>query len=167
MSEERCTEIIEMAEGPSVCARHGEEIRTPPAVLEESAYGIKMWVDKPFDEVLASARRALAGEGFRVAVEMDVRGMMEEHLGIEYPGYTILGSCSPSMVRELLEIDKDMGLFLPCNVVVYQRDRGTVVEAIDPIAQFSIAGDHGIRDIAISVKQKLQDAINKIAAGLA
>jgi uncharacterized protein (DUF302 family) len=165
MSEERCSEIIEMAEGPSVCAHPGEESRTPPAVLEESAYGIKMLVDKPFEDTLASTRRALSDEGLSVVSEMDVRGTMEGMLGTEYPSYTILGTCSPALLREVLEKDKDMGLLLPLNVVVYAHSGGTVVEAIDPIAQFSVAGDHGVRDIAVSAKRKLQDVIDRIASG--
>lgn len=157
-------EIIEVAEGPSFHATpaHAE----PTAVQQESAYGIKVWIERPYDEVLASTRKAIAHEGFGVVSDIDVRKLFQEKLGIAFPNYRILGVCNPKWAHEALDLDKDIGLLLPCNVVVYEQSNGTVLEAVDPIAMMALAGGEGLAHLAKTVKYSLQTVINHVSAGV-
>lgn len=164
---DECKEIFEVAEGPSVCAPVEEERALPSvAVQQEAAYGIKVWIQKPYDEVLQSTRKALAHEGFGVVTEIDVRKLFQEKLGIAFPRYQILGVCNPEWAHQALDLDKDIGLLLPCNVVVYEQSNGTVVEAMDPIAMMALAGGDELQRLARTVKHSLQTVINHVASGV-
>ncbi|HUV04939.1 MAG TPA: DUF302 domain-containing protein [Armatimonadota bacterium] len=167
MSEES-GEIVEIGEGPSVRAPSEEKPAEhhAAAVLRECAYGVKVWLEKPYGDALDATKRALAKEGFDLIAEVDLRQLLRERLGLESPHYTILGVFNPESAREALELDRDIGLLLPFNLVVYEETGGTIVEAIDPIAHLAIADSADLRDIARSVRQKLQDVIDHIAAGL-
>ena len=165
---EASNEIVEIAEGPSVPAPPEERPaeRHAAAVLRECACGIKVWLEKPYDQALDAAKRALAKEGFDIVTQIDVRQLLHEKLGVEWPHYAILGVLNPQTAREALELDRDIGLLLPFNFVVYEQTGGTVVEAIDPIAHLAIADSADFEDLARAVRQKLQDVIDHIAAGL-
>jgi len=167
MEEEPC-EIVEIAEGPSVPAPPEEQPaeRHAAAVLRECAYGIKVWVEKPYEEALDATKRALAEEGFDVVTQIDVRQLLHEKLGAERPHYTILGVLNLQSAREALELDRDIGLLLPFNLVIYEQTGGTIVEAIDPIAHLAIADSADLEDLARAIRQKLQDVIDHVAAGL-
>ena len=161
---EECREIIEVAEGPSVCAPAKGERAV--AVQQEAAYGIKVWIEKPYDQVLQSTRKALAHEGFGIVTEIDVRKLFREKLGIAYPSYHILGVCNPEWARKALDLDRDIGLLLPCNVIVYEQSNGAIVEAIDPIALMALAGGEDLQHLARTVKHSLQTVINHVASGV-
>lgn len=166
--EQKEPPITEVAEGPSVPVRSKADLeRHAAAVQEKSAYGIKISVDRPYDRILGSVRDALKEEGFGVITEIDLQQTFKEKLGIEFQQYVILGACNPWYAHQAIELDIDVGLLLPCNVVVYERAGGTVVEAIDPIAQLALADSSELRELAIAIKQKLQNVINRVAAGLA
>ena len=165
MSDE-CREIIEVAEGPSVCAPSEQEHHHQVAAQQEAAYGIKVWIEKPYDQVLQSTKRALAHEGFGVVTEIDVRKLFQEKLAIAYPSYCILGVCNPEWAKKALDLDRDIGLLLPCNVIVYEQSNGTIVEAIDPIAMMALAGGRELQDLARTVKHSLQTVINHVASGV-
>jgi len=165
MTDER-EEIIEMAEGPSVRAHPDQEQAVPVAAQREAAYGIKAWIEKPYEEVLESTRRALKSEGFGVVTEIDVRTLFKEKLDIAFSNYAILGVCNPNWARQALDMDRDIGLLLPCNVIVYEQSNGTIVEAIDPIAMMAIAGGEDLQRLARTVKHSLQNVINHVASGV-
>lgn len=165
MSDE-CREIIEVAEGPSVCAPSEQEHHHHVAAQQEAAYGIKVWIEKPYDQVLESTKRALAHEGFGVVTEIDVRKLFQEKLAIAYPSYCILGVCNPRWAHQALDLDMDIGLLLPCNVIVYEQSNGTIVEAVDPIAMLALAGGQKLQDLARTVKHSLQNVINHVASGV-
>jgi uncharacterized protein (DUF302 family) len=167
MQDRECEEIIETAEGPSVCAPSEQhaELETD-AVQETCAYGMKVWVRFSHDEALAAVRHALAERGFIIAWEMDVRALMHEKLGIAYPGYTILGVSDPTTMHEALDLDRDMGLMLPFHVIVYQQGGGSVIAAIDTIAEMAIADGRDLRELARTSKEKLREVIDRVAAGV-
>jgi uncharacterized protein (DUF302 family) len=126
-------------------------------------------VDIPFDETLAKTRAALPAEGFGVITEIDVRKTMKEKLNIDGKRYMILGACNPQLAHRALSAEPQMGLLLPCNVVVYEEaeDR-TVVEAIDPLTMLDLAGDRPeIREIALEARERLVRAIGAVAASCA
>jgi uncharacterized protein (DUF302 family) len=126
-------------------------------------------VDIPFDETLAITRAALPAEGFGVITEIDVRKTMKEKLNIDGKRYMILGACNPQLAHRALSAEPQMGLLLPCNVVVYEEaeDR-TVVEAIDPLTMLDLAGDHpDIRDVAADARKRLVRVIDAVAMSCA
>lgn len=164
---EECKEIFEVAEGPSVCAPVEQEREHPSvAVQQEATYGIKIWIQKPYDEVLESTRKALAHEGFGVVTEIAVHKLFQEKLGMAFPRYQILGVCNPEWAHQALDLDRDIGLLLPCNVIVYEQSDGTVVEAVDPIAMMALAGGEDLQRLARTVKRSLQTVINHVASGV-
>ena len=162
--DKECTDIIEVAEGPTVCAPPGHH---PTAVREESGYGMKVWVQQPYAEVLSATRRVLDEEGLEVLTEIDVRRILAEKLGAQFIHYTILGACSPAWMHQALETDIDVGLLLPCNIVIYEHEDGTIIEAVDPIALLAIAGGRELTDLARVIKAKLQDVVDHVSLGSA
>lgn len=167
--KKECEQIIEMAEGPSVCVDEYDE--NPEhfisAVREEVAYGIKVRVSKPYDQAVSSVRESLAREGLDILSEINVQKLFQDKLGQRYPRYTILGVNSAELLHRALDHDQDVGLLMPCNVVIYEHGADSVVEAVDPIALFAIADGGGLRDVSLDIKQRLQTAIDHVASGLA
>jgi len=119
-------------------------------------YGFKKVVDGPVDEVETKVRAALQSEGFGVLTEIDVRGAFAAKLGVDFPGYKILGACNPPLAHGALTHSRDIGLLLPCNVVVYDDDGATTVAILDPVKQLGVAGDEGLQDLAVEVRARMQ-----------
>ncbi|GEM_PF-3004888 len=165
--EEQCERgITEIAEGPSVCApAEGRGAHYPSAVLEEAAFGTKMWLERPFGETLDALRRALDVEGFEIAVEIEVDKLLRADPGVRFPRYTIVEAWYPSYSQQALQADMDSGLLLPHNITVFERSNGTVVSAVDPITQFRLIDGSELRDLAVIIKQRLQDVLDRVASG--
>jgi uncharacterized protein (DUF302 family) len=121
-------------------------------------YAMKREMDIPVPEAEEWVRLALGEEGFGVLTEIDVTSVFKEKLGESFRPYRILGVCTPSLAHQALTAEIDIGLLLPCNVVVYEGEReGTsVVAAIDPVAQLGIAGREDLRPMAEEVKASLE-----------
>lgn len=165
MQDRECEEIIEMAEGPSVCAPGDEQVEAGgPTVEEQCAYGMKAWAGVPYDELLPRVRHALGERGFLINCELDVREMMRERLGLVFPHYSILSVCVPEMLHQALELDRDMGLMLPFHVIVYEQGGGTVVAAVDAIAQMALADGRDLRDLARHAKERLRAGLDAALA---
>jgi uncharacterized protein (DUF302 family) len=145
------TGITEVAEGPSIC--------TP----EESVFGTKMWMDTPFDETLGTVRRALDAEGFGIVGEIDVGQVLRAEPGVPFPRYVIIQAWYPTYARQALQADMDSGLVMPHNVIVLERSEGTVVAAVDPIAQFRLVDGSELHDLAVAIKKKLQAVLDRVA----
>ena len=109
-----------------------------------------------YEEALGRVVEALKAEGFGVLSEIDVRDTLEKKLGIEFRPYRILGACNPPLAHEALSVELDVGVMLPCNVVIYQNDAGkAVVTAVDPMQ--TVAGEHPtLSRIAGTVHDKLE-----------
>jgi uncharacterized protein (DUF302 family) len=113
-----------------------------------SSYGFGKLVARPFADVLADVRATLKEQGFGIITEIDVQATVKEKLGRDRPPYVILGACNPKFADEVLEADPEMGLFMPCNVVVYEASAGTRVSAVDPSVMLEMAGDSGLVGVA-------------------
>lgn len=116
----------------------------------------------PFDEAVARTREALVRRGFGVVTEIDVRAELRAHLGVEMEDYLILGACDPVLAHRAISVDREIGLLLPCNMLVRTDpgDPGTViVEAMDPELLVEVTGEPALITIAAEVTENLRAAI--------
>jgi uncharacterized protein (DUF302 family) len=127
-------------------------------------YGISTTVELPFDQAQARTREALASEGFGVLTEIDVTATLRKKLDVEFRPYIILGACNPPLAHRALEAELDIGLLLPCNVIVYATDdpARSVVAALDPVAALSVSGNEAIQPIAEEVRDRLQRVVASV-----
>jgi len=126
-------------------------------------YGYQRTLDVPFPEALEKARAALKAEGFGVLCEIDIREKMREKLGVDFRNYVILGACNPPLAHQALEAELNIGLLLPCNVVVYEDQGKTVVAAIDAARMLSIVGNSALGPTAETVNRSLHRVIDSLA----
>jgi len=128
-------------------------------------YGMGGIVDLPYDEAVRRVREALREQGFGVLTEIDVRSTLREKLGAEFRPYVILGACNPALAHHALEMEPDIGLLLPCNVVVYEAGRPdrSVIAAMDPAAALGLADNDQLTEVALDVKRRLGDALAHVA----
>jgi uncharacterized protein (DUF302 family) len=135
-------------------------------IAQTTPYGISTTISRGYDEALARTRDALAKEGFGVLTEIDVRATMRKKLDVDFRPYTILGACNPPLAYQALTREPDIGLLLPCNVIVYAGDQpGTsVVAAMDPIAALALARNDAVRPIAADVRARLERVLADVEA---
>jgi uncharacterized protein (DUF302 family) len=135
------------------------------ATEQRTRYGFGVKVSLPYAEAVERAKAALKEQGFGVLCEIDVRQTMKEKRGIEFRPYVILGACNPPLAEQALHVEPDIGLLLPCNVVVYADEGGSVVEAMDPVPVLGLVGNPALEPLAREVRQRLEAAIARVAAG--
>lgn len=120
-----------------------------------------------FDDAVRRTRDALADQGFGVLTEIDVKATLKAKLGEDMEDYLILGACNPSLAHRAVNIDRQIGLLLPCNVVVRadpKADGTVLVEAMDPQVLVDVSKDPELRPVADEVATKLQAAIDSLGA---
>jgi uncharacterized protein (DUF302 family) len=128
-----------------------------------AAFGIQKTLDLGFDEALVKVPEALKTEGFGVLTEIDVQATLKKKLDVDFRRYRILGACNPPFAHRALQHSLDVGMLLPCNVIVYETDdRKTVVSAVDPMQTMAAQGDPAMRPLADEVRQKLQRVIDAL-----
>lgn len=125
-------------------------------------YGFSKEVNYGYEEALNRVTEELQKEGFGVLTEIDVKATMKKKLNVDYPNYKILGACNPPLAHQALSSDLEIGLLLPCNVIVYEKNDKVFVSAIDAKAMFTIVDKKGIEHIANEVNQKLKNVIENI-----
>jgi uncharacterized protein (DUF302 family) len=128
-----------------------------------TTFGIRRALRATYDEALTRVPEALKSEGFGVLTEIDVQSTLKQKLGVDFRRYRILGACNPPLAHEALQAEIEVGLMLPCNVVVYEGDDGkAVVLAIDPTKTMAATGNPKLTDLAETVKQKLTRAVARL-----
>ena len=123
-------------------------------------YGIRKTLDCTYEEAVEKARAELAKEGFGILTEIDVKATLKKKLDEDFRKYIILGACNPLFALKALNLETEIGLFLPCNVIVYENDdTKVVVSAIDPLVMMGMIDNPGLVEIAEEVRDKLQAVI--------
>lgn len=131
---------------------------------EELVYGIKKTLEMPFEEADARVREELQKEGFGVLTEIDVKETLKKKLDVDFRRYRILGACNPPLAHQALNAETDIGLLLPCNVVVYEGDEAgtSVVAALDPELQLGVTGRDDIRPLATEVRKRMERVLEAL-----
>jgi uncharacterized protein (DUF302 family) len=128
-----------------------------------TTFGIRKVLRTPYDQALARVPEALKSEGFGVLTEIDVQSTLKQKLGIDFRRYKILGACNPPLAHQALQAELEIGLMLPCNLIVYEDDdRHAVVVAMDPTTTMAAAGNPKLVELAETVKRKLTSALAKL-----
>jgi uncharacterized protein (DUF302 family) len=129
-----------------------------------STYALTRRVNLSFEEADHQIREALAEEGFGILTEIDVAATLRKKLDVDIPPYAILGACAPPLAHQAIQADPNIGLLLPCNVVV--RDGGapgtTIVQALDPVVQLGVTGNDALQPLAREVRARLERAVARV-----
>lgn len=125
-------------------------------------YGYSTKVALPFAEAVTKTKEALTKEGFGVLTEIDVKATMKKKLDLEYDNYLILGACNPTFAHQALQTEKEIGLLLPCNVIVYEAADDVYVSAIMPSVAMSMVHNEQVERIAQEVEVKLKNVIDAL-----
>ena len=133
------------------------------AQLQHSKFGFSKTIELPYQEAVEKVRAALKDEGFGVLCEIDLKEKLKEKLGVDFRKYVILGACNPPLAYKTLQQEINIGLLLPCNVIVYEADEPgkSVVAAIDAGEMLSIVGANNatLDSVATEVNEKLNRVI--------
>ena len=133
--------------------------------LQHSKYGFSRTLDVPYEEAVKKATSALKEEGFGVLCEIDIKEKLKEKLDVDFRRYIILGACNPPLAYKTLREEINIGLLLPCNVIVYEADEvgRSVVAAIDAQAMLSVVGGNPTLDsVATEVNEKLKRVVAQL-----
>lgn len=122
-------------------------------------YAIKVTTDLSPAEAESKVRESLVEQGFGIIMEIDLSGTLKAKIGKEMPPYKILGACRPPLASAAVDAEPDIGLLLPCNVVVYGSDAGTVVAAMDPDVLMSMADGETVAAVAADARERLERAL--------
>ncbi|RAQ97234.1 DUF302 domain-containing protein [Thermogemmatispora tikiterensis] len=126
-------------------------------------YGFGTTLALPYEQAIERIKEALKAEGFGVLTEIDVRRTLHDKLGLETAPYVILGACNPHLAHRALELEPEIGLLLPCNVVVRAVADGSRVEIADPQAMLAVSGNPQLEQIAQEARARLQRALAALA----
>jgi uncharacterized protein (DUF302 family) len=131
---------------------------------EIKGYAFTRVLNTPYEDAILKVRDALKEEGFGVLTEIDVKETLKKKLGVDFRKYVILGACNPPYAHRTLQTDLDVGLLLPCNVIVYETDdQKAYVSAINPVSALQVIKNRELRKIAEEVSEKLKSVVDKVA----
>lgn len=125
-------------------------------------YGYKKQVTTNYESAVRKTREELSKEGFGILTEIDVKATLKNKLDIDFENYIILGACNPPFAYRALQAEQDIGLLLPCNVIVYEKAGKTFVSAIMPSVSMSMIDNEQLGEIAAEVEEKLKKVIDRL-----
>jgi uncharacterized protein (DUF302 family) len=132
--------------------------------MQETRYGLKVSLNVPYIDAVGRATEALKSQGFGVLTTIDVQQTLKAKLDRDFRKYVILGACNPSLADRALHAELEVGLLLPCNVIVYETGpSSSVVAAMAPLAALGIVGDNpALTDVAREADQRLRAALSRL-----
>ena len=125
-------------------------------------YGIKKRTNGTYEEVVERTREELKKEGFGIITEIDVKATLKKKLDVDFDKYVILGACNPKFAHKALLCERDIGLMLPCNVIVYEQDSNVFVAAIKPLVAMGMIDNPELKSIAGEVEQLLKKVVERV-----
>ena len=125
-------------------------------------YGLSLTLGSSFEETVQRVREAFKEEGFGVLTEMNVQQTLQEKIGLQMDPYTIFGMCNPLLASRAIAAEPNIGLFLPCNVLVARRGDKTVVSAQDPLFMVPITGNDALQPIAQEARDRIDRALTRL-----
>ena len=127
-------------------------------------FGIRVTLDVPYEAAIEKATAALKEEGFGVLTEIDVKGTLKKKLDADFRRYVILGACNPKLAYQALQNELEIGLLLPCNVIVYETDDGqSTVSIVDPLSMMGVVESEPLLQVADQAKARLTRVKEKLA----
>ena len=125
-----------------------------------NAYGFGTTLDLPFDQAVERVTAALKDEGFGVLTTIDVRKTLKEKIDVDFEPYVILGACNPRLAHRALQAEHELGLLLPCNVIVHEHDGASAVSIVDPAQMLGVVGDNAeLSAVANEAGEKLRRVV--------
>jgi uncharacterized protein (DUF302 family) len=128
-----------------------------------NTYSFKTKLELPYDQAVEKVTAALKAEGFGVLTEIDVKTTLKNKLDVDFRRYVILGACNPPLAHQALQAELDLGLLLPCNVIVYEEDGGSVVSIVDPQSMLGIVQNPELDLVAGEARSRLQRVVAAIS----
>lgn len=125
-------------------------------------YGFSKTVDMSYEQVIEKVTTELKKEGFGVLTSIDVKETLKQKINVDFKKYAILGACNPPIAHKALQEEEELGLLLPCNVIVYEKDGKTRVSIFDPMVMTWIMENDDIKPIATEVQERLQRVLKAI-----
>ncbi len=125
-------------------------------------YGLKTKTSLSYDKAIEKVKEELSKEGFGVLTEIDVKATLKKKINVEFDNYIILGACNPKLAYQALLAEQDIGLLLPCNVIVYEKEDEIYISAIDPAVAMAFVENPALECIAKEVREKLVTVIYNI-----
>lgn len=126
-------------------------------------YGVTLELpNRDFDELVDEVIDVLETEGFGVLTEIDVQATLKKKLDVDVEKYRILGACAPDRAKKALQAEKEIGLLLPCNVIVYEEDGVPVVGVMRPTRVMSLSGNDVLDEVAADVEQSMENVLDKL-----
>ena len=129
-------------------------------------YAFSTVLNTSYEDAISKVTDALKEEGFGVLTEIDVKSTLKKKLDVDFRKYMILGVCNPPYAFRTLQADLDVGLLLPCNVIVYETDdKKAYISALNPVSALEVIKSQELRKIAAEVSEKLKRVVEKVAKG--
>ena len=125
-------------------------------------YGFLKITDYTFEQAIEKVAEELKKEGFGILTSVDVKDTLKKKINVDFKNYTILGACNPSLAHKALQTEEELGLLLPCNVIVYDKGEKTVVSFFDPMVMSVLVDNPGVKTVAEEVKKKLVKVLEAV-----
>jgi uncharacterized protein (DUF302 family) len=125
-------------------------------------YGFSKTTDYNFEQAIEKVTEELKKEGFGVLTTIDVKDTLKKKIDVDFKKYTILGACNPNLAHSALQVEEELGLLLPCNVIVYEKNEKTVVSIFDPRVMTLVIENPEMKPVAEEVKNKLQRVLEAV-----
>lgn len=125
-------------------------------------YGFSKTTDYTFEEAIQKVTDVLKKEGFGVLTTIDVKETLKNKLNVDFKKYMILGACNPPLAHQALQAEEELGLLLPCNVIVYEKEGKSVVSFFDPMVMTFIIDNPDMKPVAEEVKKKLEKVLEAV-----